>query len=67
MKRCIAETSVNTEFAGSHTYRCQLDEGHEGMHEHKRETRTVMWGGPAHKLEDNTRYRYGFKPGWQNQ
>lgn len=41
-----------------HTFPCQLPAGHDGPHEHKRDTRTVIWFGDA-KPEDNTKLRFG--------
>ena len=65
--RCIAETKVKRgTMRIQHTLRCQKDAGHEGAHEVKDEARTVLWFGEARKLEDDTRFRFGFWPGWLN-
>jgi hypothetical protein len=66
--RCIAETQINTPYNGTHTLRCQLERGHDGMHERKTDTgRATYWAGPARKVEFNTNYRYGLRPGWQTR
>lgn len=66
--RCIAETQIlKMHHAGSHTVRCEKEPGHEGFHEYKKNARTTLWLGPAQKVEDNTKYRFGFKPNWQHR
>lgn len=60
-RRCIAETKVKRGVE-RHTLRCELDEGHEGMHKHESVGRTAYWAGDARKVEDDTRWRYGFGP-----
>lgn len=59
-ERCPGETRFKpTHYSSNHTVRCQKDAGHDGLHSWKQETREVMWGGEAKKMEDNTRYRFG--------
>ena len=41
-----------------HTFPCQREAGHDGAHEHKKDTRTGMWWGDA-PLPDNTKLRFG--------
>ena len=69
MERCIAATtigkSVNKRNREPKTFRCEKEAGHEGAHEYKSDSHTVIWYGEARKTEDDTRYRYGFRPGWQ--
>ena len=58
--RCIAETrSKPTHYASPHTYRCQLEAGHEGPHRWREEGHEKLWFGAAHKAEQPTRFRFG--------
>ena len=61
--RCIAEAGVKRGIH-PHTLRCQKDSGHDGAHIWKDESarRECIWFGEAKRLEDDTRWRYGFKP-----
>lgn len=59
-ERCPAQTRFRpSRYAENHTVSCQLDVGHEGLHQWERDSRTVMWGGEARPVEDNTRLRFG--------
>jgi hypothetical protein len=57
---CAAQTKFRpSKHDCNHTVRCQLEAGHEGMHQWNRDARTVYWAGPAVPAEDNTRFRFG--------
>lgn len=47
-----------TKFSDPHSFPCQKPQGHEGAHEYRRDTRTVIWFGDA-KPHDNTKLRFG--------
>lgn len=56
---CAARTRFRPiKHAETHTVRCQKDAGHDGMHEFKKDARTVYWSGDGEPL-DNTRFRFG--------
>jgi hypothetical protein len=58
--RCIAETrSKPTHYASPHTYRCQLEHGHEGGHKWTDGTRSKLWFGEARQQSQPTRFRFG--------
>ena len=62
-KRCGGETRFKPlKYESNHTVRCQMDDGHAGLHSWKQDTREVMWGGDAKKVEGNTRYMFGLRP-----
>jgi hypothetical protein len=66
--KCPAEARTGNSMkpSGPHTHRCQKPAGHDGAHEWSNGAgRTVIWYGEARKQEDDTRYRYGLRPGWQ--
>lgn len=57
--KCTAKARHRiTQYGEPHTFPCQKDAGHDGAHEHKRDTRTVIWWGDA-PPPDNTRLRFG--------
>lgn len=63
--RCPAKASAKRGMSGTHTIRCQLDSGHDGMHRWADESRRIesMWFGPAvDSTKSDTRWRYGLKP-----
>ena len=59
--RCEAEsTARHVHYGSTHTVRCQLDEGHEGLHTWKDDAgRTKLWGGEPRKAQQSTRFRFG--------
>ena len=59
--RCPAEGRAKRHFT-NHTFRCQLEAGHEGMHFHDDGFRKAYWPGEPVKQETSTRYRYGLRP-----
>lgn len=57
---CQAKARVRKSFyKESHTFRCQLPEGHEGSHSYKDGPRTIIWFGEAHEPDYSTRFRFG--------
>lgn len=58
---CPAESrGRRTRYGETHTVRCVLPEGHDGLHHwHDGAALKVFWGGPAQKAPDNTRMRFG--------
>lgn len=52
-------------YGSSHTVRCELESGHDGLHRwHEEGTdgkHWKAWDGPARIQEDNTRWRWGFE------
>lgn len=65
-----ARTGSGMKPSGPHTHRCQKIAGHAARGDPAHEWsngagRTVIWYGEARKQEDDTRYRYGLRPGWQ--
>lgn len=59
--RCIAETKVKRGVQ-THTVRCEKLEHSDSAHEHHSVGHHVIWFGEARKVEDDTRWRFGFRP-----
>lgn len=59
-ERCKAEGRAKRQYV-NHTFRCQLPEGHEGLHHHTDGFRKAYWPGEPTKQEDSTRHRWGIR------
>lgn len=59
--RCEAEATGRwVRHQSTHTVQCQLDTGHDGLHEWRDDTgRSRFWGGPPKKAQPSTRFRFG--------
>lgn len=59
--RCKAEsTARHTHYGTTHTVRCQLEAGHDGLHTWADEgVRTKYWGGEPRQSQHSTRFRFG--------
>lgn len=58
IKTCEAVTRVKRGVE-PHSVRCQLPEGHDGAHRHKKDSRETLWFGEVTKPDYSNRYRFG--------